>query len=551
MVTDIISTLNTGGSGLNITQLAEDLTNAEYSVKKSIVQDRSDSAELSMTAIDRLKSQFTALQGSVENAASASATAISSDSAAIVLTAEQADQLRPGTTTIEVEQMAQPQVLAFGGFTGLTEELKAGTLTIEFGAWDDATPSAFTADAARTAETINITEGMTLSDLAEQLTALEGTAAQVIDIGDGTFSLGVLADYGLNNAIRITAVDDAAATTGTSLAALDMTDQVEDVQMQAASNAKFTVNGIAITRASNEVDDVIPGVSFNIAGYTGVPATVTVAVDTESAKSAMQNLVDAFNTSIRLVDELGSRGFNGSEKGDLAGDPAISTLQRQMESLIANGIEGFGDRPLYLADIGVRTERDGSLSLDMNVLEKAMEDNPEIFEAIMRDGVKSKTAGVTVSGDPSASAAAGRYTVTRDPITGEASIDGINMSNKGTDDDGMTTYVMNIGPLKGLTITMEAAIETATFDFGRSFTSAAGKQIEDWLSNNGTLARREDVFADQITDASIELEDLDSDADARKSYYLTRFTQMEMIVTQLNSTGDYLTSLVDAWNAQD
>lgn len=551
MVTDIISTLNTGGSGLNITQLAEDLTNAEYSVKKSIVQDRSDSAELSMTAIDRLKSQFTALQGSVENAASASATAISSDSAAIVLTAEQADQLRPGTTTIEVEQMAQPQVLAFGGFTGLTEELKAGTLTIEFGAWDDATPSAFTADAARTAETINITEGMTLSDLVEQLTALEGTAAQVIDIGDGTFSLGVLADYGLNNAIRITAVDDAAATTGTSLAALDMTDQVEDVQMQAASNAKFTVNGIAITRASNEVDDVIPGVSFNIAGYTGVPATVTVAVDTESAKSAMQNLVDAFNTSIRLVDELGSRGFNGSEKGDLAGDPAISTLQRQMESLIANGIEGFGDRPLYLADIGVRTERDGSLSLDMNVLEKAMEDNPEIFEAIMRDGVKSKTAGVTVSGDPSASAAAGRYTVTRDPITGEASIDGINMSNKGTDDDGMTTYVMNIGPLKGLTITMEAAIETATFDFGRSFTSAAGKQIEDWLSNNGTLARREDVFADQITDASIELEDLDSDADARKSYYLTRFTQMEMIVTQLNSTGDYLTSLVDAWNAQD
>jgi flagellar hook-associated protein 2 len=551
MVTDIISTLNTGGSGLNITQLAEDLTNAEYSVKKSIVRDRSDSAELSMTAIDRLKSQFTALQGSVENAASASATAISSDSAAIVLTAEQADQLRPGTTTIEVEQMAQPQVLAFGGFTGLTEELKAGTLTIEFGAWDDATPSAFTADAARTAETINITEGMTLSDLAEQLTALEGTAAQVIDIGDGTFSLGVLADYGLNNAIRITAVDDAAATTGTSLAALDMTDQVEDVQMQAASNAKFTVNGIAITRASNEVDDVIPGVSFNIAGYTGVPATVTVAVDTEAAKSAMQNLVDAFNTSIRLVDELGSRGFNGSEKGDLAGDPAISTLQRQMESLIANGIEGFGDRPLYLADIGVRTERDGSLSLDMNVLEKAMEENPEIFEAIMRDGVKSNTAGVTVSGDPSASAAAGRYTVTRDPITGEASIDGINMSNKGTDDDGMTTYVMNIGPLKGLTITMEAAIETATFDFGRSFTSAAGKQIEDWLSNNGTLARREDVFADQITDASIELEDLDSDADARKSYYLTRFTQMEMIVTQLNSTGDYLTSLVDAWNAQD
>lgn len=571
MVTDIIGTLNTGGSGLNISQLAEDLTNAEYSVKKSIVQKRSDSAELSMTAIDRIKSQLTSLQGSVENATTSSATTISSDSAAIVLTAEQSDKLVAGTTTIEVEQMAQPQVLAFGGFTGQNEVLRAGTLTIEFGAWDDGEPSAFTADTSKTSQTITIAEGTTLSDLAEQMTEIDGMAASVIDVGDGTFSLGVLADYGRQNAIRITATDAPGETvetttfdllgnptttttttepTGTSLAAFDMTDQVEDVQAQAAANAKFTVNGISITRASNEVEDVIPGVSFNIAGYTGVPATVTVAVNTDAAKSAMQDLVDAFNSSIRLIKELGSRGFDGSEKGDLAGDPSISTLKRQMESLISNGIEGYGDRPLYLADVGVRTERDGTLSLDQDALEKAMEETPEIFEAIMRDGVKSNTAGMTVSGLPSSSATAGRYTVVRDPLTGDASINGVGMS-AGDTENGVTTYTMNFGPLKGLTITMEAAMETATFDFGRSFTSTASSQIEDWLSNNGTLARREDVFSDQIADAALELENLDADAEARRSYYLTRFTQMEMVVTQLNSTGDYLTSLVDAWNAQD
>ncbi|NVO22092.1 flagellar filament capping protein FliD [Donghicola mangrovi] len=547
MTTDILSSLNTNGSGLNITQLATDLSGAEYSPKKSIVQSRSDKAELSLTGLDRLRSQFENLKTAVGNAGTSSATTISSDSAAIVLTGEQSDKLITGTTTIEVEQMATPQVLAFGGFTGLTEELRAGTLQIEFGTWDDSVPSVFTADATRSIESLNVTEGMTLSDLADQLTALDGMAAQVIDIGDGTFSLGLLADYGLKNAIRITATDDPAATTGASLSALDMTDQVEDVQMQAASNAKLKVNGISIIRQSNEVDDIIPGVSFNIAGYTSVPATVQIEVNSDAAKSAMQDLVDAFNTSINLIDELGSRGFDGSAKGALAGDTSISSLKREMQSMLSQGLTGFKDRPVFLADIGVRTERDGSLTLDQDVLEKAMTDMPEVFEAIMRDGLNTNTPGVTVSGTPATTATPGRYTVTRDPITGEASIGGITMSNRGTE-DGVTTYAMLTGPLKGITIAMESTVETATIDFGRSFVSNMTTQIDDWLSNNGTLARREDVFANIVSDAALELEDLNTEADARKSFYLERFTQMEIIVSKLNSTGEYLTNLIDAWN---
>ena len=47
------------------------------------------------------------------------------------------------------------------------------------------------------------------------------------------------------------------------------------------------------------------------------------------------------------------------------------------------------------------------------------------------------------------------------------------------------------------------------------------------------------------------LEELDEKYDMLYDRYLSRFTAMEQVVAQLNSTGDYLTNLVDAWNSDN
>lgn len=571
METDILSSLNTNGTGLNIKQLSTDLSTAEYSPKISIQQDRADSAELSLSALDRLRGQFESLQSSLATVGEASATTISSNSAAVVLTSEITSELVEGDTTIDITQMALPQVLAFGGFTAESEVLTAGTLTIDFGEWDDSEPSVFTADTSKTQQTITIAEGTTLAELAEQLTAVDGMAAQIVDVGDGTFSLGVLADYGRKNAIRITAEDVPGETTetttfdllgnptttttttppsGTSLAAFDMTDQVEDVQVQAAANAELTVNGIAITRQTNDIDDVIPGVSFTIAGYNTTTATVSVGVDTTAAETAVQGLVDALNGSINLLTTLSDRGFSTGEKGDLAGDTAVNALKRQMESIISDGIPGYGDRPLYLADIGIRTERDGSLSLDTAALEDTMLERPEVFEGILRDGLNSTTAGVTLSGTPGTTAVPGRYAFSRDADTGEASLNGITLTNTGSE-NGITTYSVDSGPLRGVKIEVEDSVEAANIDFGRSFITNMTERLDDWLSSSGVISRRETAYSDQLSDAQIEIEELEGEQTSRKDYYLGRFTQMELIVSTLNATGEYLENLIDSLNAND
>ncbi|PRY86486.1 flagellar filament capping protein FliD [Donghicola tyrosinivorans] len=547
MAVDVISSLNTNGSGLNITQLAKDLTQAETSAKRSIVTDRIDKAEVSLSALDRLRTQFESLDSAVGAAASASATSITSDNSAIVLTSEDTENLVMGDTTIAVEQMAQQQVLAFGGFSGETDTLAGGTLVIDFGSWDDAEPSAFTADATKTQQTITIAEGTTLAELADQITALDGLAASIIDVGDGTFSLGVLTDYGAKNAVRFTATQDDPASTNTAIDVLDMTDQVEDVQMQAAMNAQLKVNGITITRPSNDIDDVIPGVSFTVAGYSDYMATVSVEINTTAAEEAMQGLVDAFNTTLKMLDTMTDRGYAGSAAGDLAGDSAINGLRREFERSLNQGISGYGDRTYYLSDLGVRTERDGTLTLDTNALEDAMTNSPQIFEAILRDGLSSPTAGVELSGTPGTTAIAGRYSLTRDTVTGTAFVNGIELVNEGTE-DGITTYTATSGNLRGVSFKLEDGVENAIIDFGRSFISNFQDSMDKWLSSSGAMSRRENSIGDSISDDSTMLDSIDASAEAKEAYYLTRFTQMEMVVTTLNNTGDYLESLIDAWN---
>jgi flagellar hook-associated protein 2 len=45
--------------------------------------------------------------------------------------------------------------------------------------------------------------------------------------------------------------------------------------------------------------------------------------------------------------------------------------------------------------------------------------------------------------------------------------------------------------------------------------------------------------------------DLDSKIEALTNDYNTKFGSMEAMVTQLNKTGEYLTSMMDAWNKKD
>jgi flagellar hook-associated protein 2 len=409
------------------------------------------------------------------------------------------------------------------------------------GSWSEDTPPVFT-QGPDTANTITFAEGSTLSDVAEALNMLEGVSARIIDSGDGTFSLGVTSETGAARALRFS-IDPAADP---RLAALDFSADPTGVQVQTAGNAELSLNGIQVTRASNTVSDLLPGVELTLTATTPTPAAITATPDIEGSLEVMQGFVDMINATRTLFRDLTARGFGNAESaGDLAGDTLTESLMFGMETVLAHG---FGSAGTHLADIGVMTERDGRLSLDETRFTAALTANPALLDPFIRDDLSA--TGAVLTGTPTVPPAEGSFRLTRDPATGAASLNGVALIGQ-EQDDGRWLYSVNSGPLRGISLTVEAEAETAEIRFGPSMLSSLQSYLGSVTETGASLAQREDSLRDTIAEETSALDALDTRSEDLRARYLAKFTEMERIITQLNSTGDYLTNLIDAWNSNN
>jgi flagellar hook-associated protein 2 len=129
------------------------------------------------------------------------------------------------------------------------------------------------------------------------------------------------------------------------------------------SNATFKLNGVLVSKSSNSINDVVPGVSFNIAATApGESVTISVASDRGRLSSALQGLVSKYNTAVKQVDSQ-----IGPNAGLLSGDPLISQTSdifRQFSSF--SGTKSIKS----LADVGLQFSQTGELKFDQDTFNK-------------------------------------------------------------------------------------------------------------------------------------------------------------------------------------
>ena len=542
---EILSKLNTNGTGIDITQLSNDLASAEIEPRKMLVSDRIDAAELSLTGYERMRGQLEILQESMSIARTMGTINAQSSSSAVSVAMTDATRAVNISSEITVSSLAQSQVLEFAGFTGEDALVGAGTLTIDFGEWTGE-PQSFTANGARSAQTITVTETTTLADLATSLNALDGVTARVVNVGDGNFSLGVVSETGAANALRFT-VDPASDA---SLQAFDIATDPATAMIRNSSDAQLTVDGINVSRSSNEINDLIAGMTLTLEAETTGPVTVAANTDPDLARDIMESLLADINASTKLLKDLTARGFGGSESGELAGDPVAEAIKRDVSNMLTKSFSGPDGATLYLSDFGVRTERDGSLSLDSAKFDSVMKNNPSLFESVLQDGLRSTEPGVSIDGLPASDGTPGRYTFARDPDTGDATLNGNDVFGL-TNEDGSKTYFALTGPLKGATFTVPQDVHSFDLTFAKSPVSSIRDTIDGYLQLGGSISDRENSLNMTVSEENEALEALDERMETLVDRYLEQFTYMETIVTQLNSTGEYLTNLIGAWNSDN
>jgi flagellar hook-associated protein 2 len=158
------------------------------------------------------------------------------------------------------------------------------------------------------------------------------------------------------------------------------------LQSKQASDAIFSVDGLTFTRSSNTVTDALPGVTLQLTsagGATGPTETLSIENDTDATKANLQAFVDAYNGVMQLVQKQ----LNVTEATDrastLAGDPVVRMLQQSLQKLGSSIVGSSSVRSL--ADLGLATQRDGTLSIDSTTLAAAIGRDPNAVNKIFSD----------------------------------------------------------------------------------------------------------------------------------------------------------------------
>ena len=311
--------------------------------------------------------------------------ATSSNTAAVSATASSI--AKPGNYSLTVSQLAQAQNLVVTGQASATTAIGSGastTLTFDFGTISGGTFSttsgtytgaSFASNGSATKSVTIDSSNNTLSGIRDAINAANiGVTASIINDGSASPYRLVLTSNttGVANSMKISVSGD--ATLG-SLLSEDPAGTQNLSQTSAAQNANFTVNGIAISKASNTVGDVVPGVTLNLAGTSTSPVTLSIAPNTSAVNTAINGFVTAFNAAVTAIQSQTSYDPTTKSAGTLQGDVSLSIVQSQMAAMLTttmgNSPSGFSN----LTQIGIGFQKDGTLAVDTTKLNAALSSN--------------------------------------------------------------------------------------------------------------------------------------------------------------------------------
>ena len=165
-------------------------------------------------------------------------------------------------------------------------------------------------------------------------------------------------------------------------------------QTNGAADASFTLNGLALTSSSNEIENVIDGVSLTLLTTTTAPANVSIAGDRLGITAAVGAFVESYNNYV-LVNN-GLTGFDSltGVSGALSGDFSARSIESTVRDSTTRRITGSGSFYDSLATVGITTNADGTLSLDSTRLSAALDDDKEGVVTLFAGSADDSVEGV-------------------------------------------------------------------------------------------------------------------------------------------------------------
>ena len=535
------------GSGLDIEGIIGSLMAAERIPLTKVSQERTSiNTKISIYGI--IKNSFADLKAAADKLTNLSnlnpLKTTSSDDKFVSATASAS--AATGSYSIEVSQLAKAQSVAAASVPTADSNVGTGSLTLTLGSYDSGT-NTFTNNPGKTPVTINIGAGQqTLDGIKQAINDSDsGVTASIINDGTGSRLVLTSKETGAVNGFKLEVTDDDGVNTdntGLSMLAYDPTAAAgagkNATSLQVAQNANFTINNLAVSKASNTVTDAVEGLTLNLKAVTTAPINLEVSLDDSALKTTLDGFVAAYN-KIR-----GNLKDQQQKDATLSKETTPSSLERGMRNILREQVAQYG---IGLSDIGLNFDKDGVLSLDKTKLDTAVAADPSILEKVFSNTATTSDARVKFVG------------------ANTKTLEGTYAINISTAYDGSNTIAGTINGIAGTGVgnlltgaTGEASeglqfsvVQGAAGDMGTiTFSKGLGERLSDWIGSltdeGGALASR----TEGLNSRKLRLDDQEDRINLRleqvEKRYRAQFTALDTMLASMQQTSSYLSQQLAA-----
>ncbi len=328
------------------------------------------------SALDKLKEKLLTLTDvlkgfSTVNGTAVSKNIISSDESKV--SGAVGGSASTGSLSLRVDQLARSGRVTFNSEFSSQDALVApslvedGSFTITLGTGSEA----ITKDIA-------IDSTTTISGLARSISEAfpDKVTSNLVNIGTSESPLYKLMVSSTNTGVEKGTLDIQVSPNVLAEGVFDSS------QVTQAQNAEVFIEGVGtVSRPSNLLNDILPGVSLNIKETSAQMISLRISADSDKTEGRLNDVVTAFNEILAFVAEQSKISQTQGEKGstNTYGDLARTRVDDQLINTIRSSLRsirgGEDDSISVLSDIGIETTKEGVLTFNADTFKKALSEN--------------------------------------------------------------------------------------------------------------------------------------------------------------------------------
>jgi flagellar hook-associated protein 2 len=538
------SSSSSSSTGIDWSALIDAAVNAKLtqatSISTSITanQAKVSAYQALQTDLKTLASGLTSLSSSIinslaTNAFAARAATISSTgdvSASAALSMTVGSGAATGDHTLQISRLATAQKVIGSSQSSQTTALGySGTFSIGL--------------SGGSTSAVTITSAMTLQDVADAINAQSSTTnvgASIVQVSSGSYELVLTGTKdGADISYTSTSGDDILNKLGVT----DSSGAFSNV-LQVAQSALFTLDGISMTRNTNDISDVLGGITFDLLQATPSGTTINISIgpDTSQISSALQTFVTNYNAYRDAVIAQQATNSDGtaSSSAVLFGDGTMRDITNRLEATLTGTVGG-----LTMSDLGLSFNEKNELVLDSGTLSAILTSNLSGVTKFLSAQTTTSSGQLTVvnTGTSPQSftldlAVDSSGTLTGASVGGDSSLFTVSgtsiIGNAGTAYAGMA-FTYSGSTSQSITVTSTSGIAAQIYQIANTYSKSTGSLqtlITDLQSRDGTMQQKVD--------------DIDSAAAAFKAQLQSQYAKYQAAIQSANNTLNYLKALLNA-----